>query len=155
MSIKVLVFAVVFLAGAMGCGGNGVPVNPYSPSVPSKVSVRMLVAVVGGGSYTALINGQIYPTTGVYLSSGTYYDEYSAAFSPGTYEISGSYSGGRMIIGFKSISPSAGGVQFDSVHSLAGSVMVASSCSIVYSEGFGMQTFRLRFTVGTNPNSAC
>jgi hypothetical protein len=136
-----------FLLAAVGsltaCGGGGG--SPVSPSPTTTVSFLEAFAVTGLGTYSATLNGQTYTAQG----------GFSIGLPPGTYELSGSYTGGTMIVGFASAPLSQGGVQSGSVQSLAGSILAVTSCGATYSEGTGTQAFRLRFTVGTNPNSAC
>jgi hypothetical protein len=138
-----LAILLVGVALTLGCGGGGsvaTPTGPGSSSVPIGVGFN-----IQGGTYSATLNGQTYSGAGPYQIS----------LAPGSYEITGTYSGGSLIVAFVSTLPSGGGVQSGSARSLSGPAVVTQACGIGYAAQFGSQPFRLRFTVTTDPNSKC
>jgi hypothetical protein len=128
----------------VSCGGGSSSPTPTNPTPsPSGVSFIVAISVGPSGTYSATLNGQTYTT-----QSG-----FQATLQPGTYEISGSYAGGNLVVGFASLV--GGGVQTGSVRSTAGTVLTSTSCGLAYAAGSGAQTFRVQFTVGTNSNTSC
>src|SRR5215831_1924018 len=89
------------LPAACGSGSSVAGVTSPSPSsTASGIPVIVAIAVSGGGSYSATFNGQRYTTQ----------PGFSVSLAEGVYEISGTYSGGTLLVGFGSLSQTAGGV---------------------------------------------
>jgi hypothetical protein len=136
----------VLLGGALAlstsCGGGG---GPTGPSASTDIQFLVAIAVSAGGSFSATLNNQTYTSA----------PGFQTALPAGVHEISGTYTGGTLIVGFASTSIGAAGVQSGSVQSVSGVVLGVQPCGAAYSEGPGTRSFRMRFTVGTNANSTC
>lgn len=140
MRVALLLGALVL---SVSCGGGSGA--PTAPGGSSSIQFLVAIGVSAGGSYSATLNNQTY-TAG---------NGFQASLAAGTYEMSGTYTGGTLIVGFGSTSLTGGGVQSGSVQSLSGVTLGVQPCGVIYSEGGGTRSFRARFTVGTNANNTC
>lgn len=136
-----LLLGALVLSVSCGAGVGA----PTAPGGSNSIDFLVAIGVSAGGSYSAALNNQTY-TAG---------NGFQASLTAGTYEMSGSYTGGTLIIGFGSTSFLGGGVQVGSVQSLSGVTLAVQPCGVIYSDGAGTRSFRVRFTVGPNANGAC
>ena len=145
-----LVVAMVTMPGCSGDGGDG---SPTSPSVGggggNQLYVVFTPANVGSvtGTYTAQLNNQTYTAAG----------GFPVSLAAGTYEISGSFTGGGFGIGFTRVL--GGGAESGSLRSITGPQPDTSQpCSLLY---FNMNTptvrrdFRMQFRVTDSTTTSC
>lgn len=140
MRLLRLAFAAVALAASSSCAGD-------SGLGPDDAGVSFLVTflVPSGGTYTATLNNTTYTATG----------GFPLTLPPGTYEISGSFTGGVFGLGFGTTT--GAGVESGSVRNLAGGDASVGSCGVNYVSltNTAMQQFRVQFRVTTNTGSVC
>ena len=138
-----LTMALLGCLAVLGCGGDGSPTSPSGSGVP------VFLVFVSAGSFNATLNGQTYSAQG----------GFNLSLAPGVYEISGTFAPGQTFsVALRAVSaPTQGGVQSGSVQSLTGPLLATFPCQVSYSS-LGLaapSSFRVRFTVVTNPNAAC
>lgn len=134
-----LVTSLVFV----GCANTSTPTS--APSSPIAVVVTF-VLVGDGSSFTARLNGQDFTRPGASTISLT----------PGTYQISGTFSGG-LTVGFQTLGQ-GGGVVAGSPRSITGPTSQVASCAITYAGSGGSadaHAFQLEFQVAANAATAC
>lgn len=95
------------------------------------------------GTYSAQFQGQTYTAAG----------SFEFKLAPGTYTVTGSFTGTALGIGFVALD---GGVQSGSLKSLSGPAPDVESCSVIYfATGLQARTFQLQFMVTKNTGSVC
>jgi hypothetical protein len=137
MRVLLLVIGALLLPG---CGSN----SPTSPGSGSSVAVLAVFTPVG--TYSATINGQTLSASG----------GFTLHLSPGTHEITGSFRGQALGIGFGSAG--GGGAETSSLRSLSGPSSQISACQALYfndSTPTVQREFRLQFRVTANVGAAC
>lgn len=133
------ILGLVLLSVGIGCCGG----SPTSPSPTNQASV--VVAFVGA-PFTATVEGRTISADG----------QFTIPMSPGTHEISGSYSSGLLVIAFGGAALGSGGVQSGSVTNVEGVFSQIQQCAIGWGDFTRVsRTFRVRFTVTTNSLGAC
>lgn len=130
------------IAVASSCGSSG---SPTGPDAPTGIPFLVGISASGGGTFSATLNNQTYV-----VGPG-----FQVSLPAGTYEMNGTYARGALIVGFVTAGPTGGGVQSGSVQSVSGVVLRVQPCGIIYSEGSGTRSFRVRFTVGTSAGGTC
>ena len=89
------------------------------------------------------------------VGRGVPFDDFFTPFPPGTYQLSGTYTGGALRISFGSRNGGAG-AEAGSISSLEGPGAVVSSCSVEYADvGSGPETFRLELEVSPHGSHTC
>jgi hypothetical protein len=126
---------------SMRCGGNG-----STPTQPSAQTVSVTVGLTGA-PFTATVEGRIISADGLY----------TVPMTPGTHEISGTFSSGLMVVAFAGAGTLAnGGVRSGSLVSVEGLAPNVLPCGIGWGDFTRRQfSFRVRFTVTTDTLSAC
>ena len=101
---------------------------------------------LGGGAFTATLNGQTFSSPGQYSVHLTSLDP--------AYEVAGTFQGEALRIEFHTTT--AAGVQAGSVANVEGPVSQIFTCAITYvSTGSGSQSFRARFRLSGTENQVC
>jgi hypothetical protein len=142
MALTTSMLAAIFLL--WGCGDSRVPAD-VGPSSP--VNVTVVFTPVGDGStFSAQLNGQSFSLPGQSIVS----------LPPGTYQISGSFLGSGLGVGFQTLG-SGGGVQSGSARSLAGPAPQVAPCGITYAspDKAASQSFQLQFQITADAKAAC
>jgi hypothetical protein len=139
-AVRTLAFSLVLL---WGCGAANVP----TAISPSTIEFIVVFTPVGdGATMTAQLGGQTYTVPGAS----------NASLAPGTYQLSGSFRGDGLMVGFQSIG-AVGGVQSGSPQNVSGPSPTVTPCGIRYASANASSSasFQLQLQVTSDAKSAC
>ena len=138
----------VLLAAALLCT-DCTSAPPGAPIPTTAIDIVVVFTPTGDGStFNATINGQGFARGGTSTIS----------LSPGLYQISGTFTGAALTVGFQSLGASGGGVLAGSPQNLSGPASQTTPCGIKYiSPGASvpMAAFQLQFQVSANASGLC
>jgi hypothetical protein len=128
---------LAFLFGLACASATG----PMAPNPPPIDLVVVFTPVGDGSAYAARLGGQTYSTGGAFRVS----------LAAGTHRITGTFRGAGLGVGFQTLG-SAGGVQSETVQSLAGPSPRTAACSVAYTDPDTSRVdrgFEVQFQVAT------
>lgn len=128
-----------------GCSSGGDPSGPGGTGGGDGTPVSILVQFDGSpGTLSAVLDGKTYSSSPGFVTVPS-----------GTLEISGTFTGSFVQVSFGGF-VEGGGVELNSVSTLAGPSPAVSRCSVSYTRsGAGPSTFRLKFKVVTKIGGHC
>jgi hypothetical protein len=141
------IIAVSLAPAFSACGGASSPLSPTSSGAPAGGVPIQVVLVSLEGPFSASLAGQTFTATGLF----------TVRLPIGTHEISGTFAGAAFGVEFGRAPGETRGVLSGSLQTMSGPNAFVDQCRVSYipPPGGGQHSFRLRFTVTENHNSAC
>jgi len=138
----------LILVGTLVIGGcTSMDTTTQSSPTPSEYNVFIVFGPPDDGSFTAQMDNRTYSSGGASI----------AKLSTGTHQMTGSFKGSTLSIGFATVD-TAGGVRTGTVASQAGPSPQVSSCGVIYSNAATptvQRDFQLQFAVNDNGQKVC